>query len=101
MINQESYTPEFRAKVVLEVLKKEKSMEQVASENGVSLNLIAQWKEQFMEGSADIFRNKRKAIAEKESAHEKKCKKLNSEISKLTTQLNWLKKKAGGIFEQI
>lgn len=101
MRNRKSYSPEFKTQVVLEVLREEKSMAQVASENEVHPNLIAQWKAQFLKGCPDVFRDGRKSATEKEMAHEKKYEELYSEIGKLTTQLNWLKKKAGGKFEQI
>jgi transposase-like protein len=95
-----TYTPEFKAKVVREVLREEKSLGQVAAAYEVHPNLIGQWRDQALAGMASLFsRAKESEWAAKEAAHEQEKQDLYAEIGRLTTQLSWLKKKAGKLVE--
>ncbi|WP_445684484.1 transposase [Weizmannia sp. FSL W8-0401] len=46
---RKSYTPEFKTQVVLEVLKEEKTMNEIASAHGIHVNQIRQWRNAFLE----------------------------------------------------
>ncbi|PHJ39941.1 hypothetical protein P378_00025 [Desulforamulus profundi] len=41
---RKSYSGEFKAKVVLEILKEEKTISQIASEYGIHPNQLLKWK---------------------------------------------------------
>lgn len=43
------YTNEFKAKVILELLREEKTAAQIAAEHGVHPTQLAQWKKEFLE----------------------------------------------------
>ena len=89
-----SYSPEFKAKVVREVLREEKPLSQVAAAHGLHPNLVSQWRDQALAGMAGLFsRAKETDWAAKEAAHEQEKQDLYAEIGRLTTQLSWLKKK--------
>lgn len=95
-----SYSPEFKAKVVREVLREEKSLSQVSAAYGVHPNLVSQWRDQALAGLSGLFsRTKETDWAAKEAAHEHEKQELYAEIGRLTTQLSWLKKKAGKLVE--
>jgi len=95
-----TYSPEFKAKIVREVLREEKSLSQVAAAYGVHPNLVSQWRDQALAGMASLFsRTKESEWAAKEAAHEQEKQDLYAEIGRLTTQLSWLKKKAGKLVE--
>lgn len=50
------YDPKFKMRVALEVYKGEKTLSQVASENGIAPSLAAEWRDQLLdEGAADVF----------------------------------------------
>ena len=90
------YSPEFKAKVVREVLREDRTLSQVAAAHGVHPNLVSQWRDQALAGLASLFsRSKENDWVAKEAAHEQEKQELFAEIGRLTTQLNWLKKKAG------
>lgn len=82
----------FKAKVVLETIKGQRTITELASEYGVHPNQITNWKKQAIDGLPAIFSN------QKEKA-EKKSKEIESELYKLIGQmkveLDWLKKKSG------
>ncbi len=86
------HNSEFKAKVVQEMLKEEKSLSQIASDHGVHPNQLRQWKTRALEGLPSLFEKDGKAQQEK-AAHEEQVQELYAEIGKLTTQLSWLKKK--------
>jgi len=48
-------TSEFKFKVVLEVLKGEKQVTEIAAESGIHPQQITSWKNRFMEHGASIF----------------------------------------------
>lgn len=91
-----SYPADFKVKVVREVLREEKSLAQVASEYGVHPHVVSRWKEQVLAGLPSLFDERTaQAMASKEAAWDKEREELYAEIGKLTTQMNWLKKKSG------
>ncbi len=49
------YSPEFKVKAVLEVLKGEKTAAQLAGELGVHPIQLSEWKKHFLEHSAQVF----------------------------------------------
>jgi transposase-like protein len=87
------YTDAFKAQVVLELLKEEKTIAQIASETGVHPTQLRKWKATAISKLPNIFSDDRK-MADKAS-QEKKVNDLYAEIGRLTTQLKWLKKKSG------
>jgi putative transposase len=86
------YTPAFKAQVVLELLKEEKTLAQLSSEHGVHPNVLREWKVIALKGLSSLY-ERRDNLAEQAAAHEKQLADLYAEIGRLTTQLNWLKKK--------
>lgn len=89
------YTAKQKAQIVLEILKEEKTIAQIASEYGIHPNQLHRWKKQALEGFPKVFENDSKAERRKDAEHERQLKELYAEIGRLTTQLNWLQKKSG------
>jgi len=85
----------FKAQVVQEVLKEEKTIAQIASEYGVHPNQISQWKTVVLKGLPTLFQKDTMVQAAEKAAQEQKLQELYAEIGKLTTQRAWLKKKSG------
>ena len=95
-----SYTAEFKAKVVREVLREEKTLSQVAAAYGIHTNLVAQWRDVVLRGMVGLFNgSKESEWAAKEVAHEAEKQELYAQIGRLTTQLSWLEKKAGKLIK--
>ena len=94
-INRRKFTPEEKAKIVLETLKEEKSVSQLASEHGIHANVLNRWKTEAVQNLSQLFVDDRKGIAKMKNEYEKTINELYAEIGKLTSQLSWLKKKSG------
>ena len=89
------HTPAQKATIVLELLKEEDTLPQIASRHGVHPNLLRKWKAQALEGLPDVFTDAEQDQRALESEHQRQLDELYSEIGRLTTQLGWLKKKSG------
>ena len=55
-----SHDASFKARVVLEAIKEEKTFAQLSSVYGIHVNQIGQWKKHLMEGIPTFFSDKRK-----------------------------------------
>lgn len=84
-----------KAHITLEILKEEKTINQIASEYGVHPNVLYRWKKQALENLPKLFEDENKGERARQAEHERLVNELYSEIGRLTTQLNWLKKKSG------
>jgi len=93
---RKQYTAEFKAKVVREVLREEKTLGEIASQVGVHPNQVRQWRDKVLVALPEVFSRKGEdEVAAKDAAHEQQVHELYAEIGRLTTQLTWLEKKSG------
>src|SRR3972149_11227562 len=86
------FTASQKAQIVLEILKEEKTISQIASERGVHPNQLHRWKAQALGGLPRLFENDHKTEKAQALAYERQVQDVYAEIGKLTTQLAWLKK---------
>jgi putative transposase len=87
-------SPELKAKAVLETLREERPLNQIASDYEVHPNMLSAWKASAVKGMATLFEKETKAQVDKD-AHDKQVEELYAQIGRLTTQVTWLKKKSG------
>ena len=84
----------YKAKIVVEALKETKTLSQIAAQYQIHPTLVTRWKAEAEEGLRAHFQ-RGASKDEKAEAQERKIAQLYQEIGKLTTQVNWLKKKSG------
>ena len=89
------YSPAQKAAIVLELLKEEETLSQVASRHGIHPNVLRKWKAQAMDGLPKLFNDDEQDKRALEAEHQRQLDELYGEIGRLTTQLAWLKKKSG------
>lgn len=87
------YPPEFKARIALEALKEQKTLNQLSSEYGVHPNQVSQWKRQLQDELPRLFTS---AARREESSEENEKLKahLYQQIGQLQVELDWIKKKA-------
>ena len=87
------YPIELKVRIVLEILKEEKTVTQLASEHKIHYSQLLKWKKQVLEGLPNVFGDPKTETLK--TTHEKEVMALYQEIGQLTTQLAWLKKSPG------
>ena len=88
------YPAAFKAQIVVELLKEEKTINQLAAEHGVHPTQLRDWKKQVLEGLPNLFDASPEA-ARLSATQDREREELFAQIGRLTTQLAWLKKKSG------
>jgi len=86
-----TYSAEFKVKVVLEVLKGEKTLNQISQEYNIIPKNIINWKKQFLD-NAEIAMEPSKAVKEykdKIKDLEKKVDKYAKTVGKITVERDW------------
>jgi len=85
---------EEKAKIVLAILRGDKTANEIASQYGVHPNIISRWKQTAIEGLPGLFEDKRlkedrNKLQEQEKLLEQACKL----VGQRDMELDWLKKK--------
>ncbi len=91
------YSPEFKAKVALEAIKNQKTINEIASEHGIHPNLVSTWKQELLQGLESLFRQPN---SKDQREHEALQSELYEQIGRLKMELEWLKKKAARFAER-
>lgn len=89
---RKQYTAEFKAKVGLQAIRGEKTINEIGQEYGVHPMQVGQWKRAILEQAKTLFEGKR---GPKPVETHQEPELLFSEIGKLKMELDWLKKKSG------
>jgi len=94
---RQSFSKDFKAKVALEALREESTIQEIAVKYGVHPNQISQWKAQAISGMADIFErpNKKSEAVRRQEEQENELLKT---IGKQKVELDFLKKKYKQIY---
>ena len=90
------YPSDFKARVVLEAIKGEKTLSQIASKYGVVPRNIQYWKREFLDNMELVF-DKEKAVEkykDKVKEKEREIDDLYRQNGKLNLLLEWAKKKS-------
>ena len=86
------FSPATKVKAVLEAIRGEKALNEIASSYGVHPNQLGLWKKQAIEGLPEVFSSRRaKSDADQEALKDR----LYQQIGQLQVELDWLKKKTG------
>ena len=74
-----NFSAKFKSDLVLEVLKGEKELNVIATENGIQSNLLRNWKKEFLEKASVVFDHTREEnLNGKALPRSAKRKKLNA-----------------------
>lgn len=93
--SKRNFSSEFKAKLVLEVLKGEKELTTIATENDIQPNLLRNWKKEFLDHASVVFDDTREeALREKLALERKEKEQYQKKVGQLTMQVDWLKKKS-------
>jgi len=97
MNQRNKYTAEFKSQVVIEVLREEGTVNEIAAKHGINPVMLSRWKAEFLERASDVFK-KGPTDAEKQLEEERQhVAELERKVGQLTYEVDWLKKKDGEI----
>lgn len=85
------YSPKFKAQVVIEVLRSDKTEAEVARAYDVHPNTVNRWKEEFLENASDVFGGD-----EQLKEYEQKVSELEQLLGKKEVEIALLKNFLGG-----
>jgi transposase-like protein len=87
------YSSTEKAKVVLEILREESTLNEIAQKHDVSPQLISRWRTEFLNNMPAVFDKKSVEIEKVKQEYEVEKEDLINQIGRLTVEMNWLKKK--------
>ena len=91
---RKTFTPEFKAQVVLQLLREENTVNELAATHQISPVVIGRWKTQFLERAFEVFRegpsDAEQVLVEKED----QIAELERKVGQLTIEVDWMKKKS-------
>lgn len=88
-----TYSADFKAKMVIEVLEGGKTLEAIAAENQINPNMLRNWKAEFLKNAGKAFEPQNKATKEarrKEIKKEKENERLLRTVGQLTLERDFL-----------
>ena len=95
MEKRNQYTPEFKTKVVLEVMREEHTVNELAAKYELNPVMINRWKSELLERASMVFEIGSNEVEKILKEYESKQENLEKLVGQLTVEVNWLKKKSG------
>ena len=89
MTTRRRFTADFKAKVALEALRGDRTIQEIASKHTVHPNQVSTWKRQAIDGLGEVFSN---GADRARSDHEAEVKELHAKIGELTVVNDFLAK---------
>lgn len=93
MTERRKFSPEFKVKVVLEMLKGEKGLMEASREYEIKDTVLSRWKQEFLERAPELFRPEN---SEDQRQMMERMAELERLVGRLTLELD-LSKKVFGI----
>ena len=91
-----TFTPEFKAEVVLEALRGECSPAELCRRHNLSEDQLSKWKHQFLENAASLFESSDKSSKETTE----RIAELEQHVGRLTVALD-IQKKASNLLSEM
>ena len=91
-MSRNKYTPEFKAKVVIEVIQGDRELGEIASQYNLSPNMLRNWKNEFLKNANRVFNESQseKELSRKEAELEQEREKMLKTIGQLTMERDFL-----------
>ena len=91
MAKRRNFPDQFKAKVVLEALRGDKTVQEIAAKHQLHPNQVSTWKRQAIDGMADVFSGGRQS-----GPTEAEVKELHAKIGRLAVENGFCRKGSKG-----
>ncbi|MCX7745410.1 MAG: IS3 family transposase [Clostridia bacterium] len=92
MEKRRNFKPEEKAKIVIEVLKEERTLNEIAAEYEIHPNQLSRWKAEFLSNAGRAFSKETDEVEKVKQSYEKEKDELLRQIGQLSYEVTWLKK---------
>ena len=97
MSKRNQYSAEQKTNIVLEVLREEQTVNEIAAKYGVHPVMVARWKQEFLERVPEVFKRGQTDAEKALRAEQERVAELERKVGQLTYEVDWLKKKSDEI----
>lgn len=97
MSKRNQYSPEQKTNIVLEVLREEQTVNEIAAKYGVHPVMVTRWKQEFLERVPEVFKRGQTEAEKALRAERERVAELERKVGQLTYEVDWLKKKSDEI----
>jgi transposase-like protein len=94
MNKRRNFKPEQKAKIIIEVLREEKTLTEIAAEYEVHPNQLSRWKAEFITNASRAFNKETDEVEKVKQSHEREKDELLRQMGQLSYENAWLKKKS-------
>ena len=94
MSKNKTYTPQFKAKVVKELIEGDDSVAVVAARHKLNANMLSTWRKELFDNASIIYEQKKQIKQRKmlEEQHREEVDNLNRIIGQLTVERDYLQR---------
>ena len=86
------FSGDLKAKLALEALRGDRTLQEIASKHQVHPNQVSTWKRQAIEGLGEVFSN---GVGRRRRDHESEVRELHAKIGELTIERDFLSSRSG------
>ena len=93
-----TFSPEYKAKIVIEILRELDTVSEIGAREGITPKLLSTWRREFIENAYRAFsvtKDERTANSAAKASSDRE-QELLAKIGQLTYECDWLKKKYTG-----
>ena len=96
MSTSRTYTAEYKAKVVVEILREMNTISEIGAREEISPKQLGNWKREFLDNAYRAFSvtKDEKSLKKAAKAAVEREQELMAKIGQLTYELDWVKKKS-------
>ena len=92
------FSPEYKAKIVIEILRELNTISEIGAREGIAPRLLSAWRREFSDNAYRAFSvtKDERAVNSAAKASSEREQELLAKIGQLTYECDWLKKKYTG-----
>lgn len=103
MTKKKNYSPEFKARIVRELVEGDDSVGVVAAKYHLNANMISGWRKQLFDNAELIYAQDQeiRKAREREDEHQEEVDNLNRIIGQLTVERDYLQRSLGKKLDEL